>query len=65
MRKEYINDLFTEGLGDIFYMKMYNYLNQNIKSLKLLNILLIIHKFFYIIFLILVAIGIFLLSYPL
>ncbi len=65
MRKEYINDLFTEGLGDIFYMKMYNYLNQNIKSLRLLNILLSIHKFFYIIFLILVAIGIFLLSYPL
>ena len=30
--KEHIHDLYTEGLGDIFYMKFYNFINKNIKS---------------------------------
>lgn len=65
MLKEHIHDLFTEGLGDIFFMKYYNYLNKNIKSKSLINVLIEIHAIFYIVFLIGIAYLIFRLSWPL
>lgn len=64
MFKYYIRDLFTEGLGDLFYVKVVNYYRKTIKSNKLLKTVLFIHKIIYIIFLFAVAIGLFLLSYP-
>ena len=30
MIKEHIHDLFTEGLGDIFYMKYYRFIKKNV-----------------------------------
>lgn len=65
MLKEHINDLFTEGLGDIFYMKLYNYIKKNIKNKSIKKILLGIHKVFYIIFMLFVVYIMFILSYPL
>ena len=65
MIKEHINDLFTEGLGDIFYMKLYNFIKKNIKNKPIKKILLGIHTVFYIIFIVLVVVIMFMLSFPL
>lgn len=65
MLKEHIHDLFTEGLGDIFFMKYYNFLNKNIKNDTIKKILIGIHRVFYLIFLLAVAYLIFKLSFPL
>ncbi len=65
MLKEHIHDLFTEGLGDIFFMKYYNYLNKNVKNKKLRRALINIHIIVYIAFIIIIAYIIFKLSWPL
>lgn len=65
MIKEHINDLFTEGLGDIFYMKYYKFINKKIKNKSIKKILLGIHKVIYIIFMLIVAFVMFKLSFPL
>ena len=65
MLKEHIHDLFTEGLGDIFFMKYYNYLNKNVKNKKLRKALINIHIIVYIAFIIIIAYIIFKLSWPL
>ena len=64
MIKEYFLDLFTEGLGDIFFMKYYRYVDKNIKNNKLKKVLISVYAAFYIIFLMLIAIIIFKLSFP-
>ena len=65
MLKEHIHDLFTEGLGDIFYMKYYKFLKKNIKNKTIKKILINIHKVVYLIFLLAVAYLIFRFSWPL
>ena len=65
MIKEYVNDLFTEGLGDIFFMKYYRFIKKKIVNKRLLNFLIIVHIMFYLLFLIIVGIVIFKLSFPL
>jgi Trk-type K+ transport system membrane component len=64
MLKEHIHDLFTEGLGNIFFMKVYNLVNK-IKNKTIKKILLGIHVVFYLLFLLLVAYVMFRLSFPL
>ena len=64
MYKEYLRDLFTEGLGDIFFMKYYNYVKENVKNKKIKKLLIGIYGFIYIIFLIVIAVIIFKLSFP-
>ena len=65
MIKEHIHDLFTEGLGDIFYMKYKRFINKKVQNKTTKKILLEIHKVFYIIFLLVVAYVMFRLSWPL
>ena len=65
MLKEHINDLFTEGLGDIFFMKYYNYIKKHIKNKFIKKILIGIHRVVYLIFVIGVIYLIFSLSWPL
>lgn len=65
MLKEYFRDLFTEGLGDIFFMKYYNYVSKNIQNNKVKKVLINVYAFVYIIFLIVIAALIFKLSFPL
>ncbi len=65
MLKEHIHDLFTEGLGDIFFMKYYRFLEKNIKNKYIKKILIEIHKAFYLIFLLMIIYIIFKLSWPL
>lgn len=65
MLKEYIDDLFCEGLGDIFFMKYYHLLNRKVKNKTLREILIGIHIVFYLLFLIIVGIVIFKTSFPL
>lgn len=65
MYKEYINDLFVEGLGDIFFMKYFRFLNKNIHNKTLLDILIGIHIALYLTFLVIVGVVIFKLSFPL
>ena len=65
MIKEHINDLFPEGLGDIFFMKYFKFLKKNIKNKSIKKILIGIHVVCYVIFLLIVAYIIFKLSFPL
>ena len=65
MLKEHINDLYTEGLGDIFFMKYYKYLNKHIKNKVIKKILLGIHVICYLLFLLIIAFIMFRLSWPL
>ena len=65
MIKEHIHDLFTEGLGDIFFMKYYKFLKKKVKNSFLKNLLIGIHYVVYLLFLIVVAYIIFKLSFPL
>ena len=43
MFEQHIHDLFTEGLGDLFFMKYYNFLQRNIKNRGLLIFLVVLH----------------------
>ena len=65
MIKAYIHDLFTEGLGDIFFMKYYRFINENVSNKIIKKLLINVYAFVYILFLIVVAIIIFKLSFPL
>ena len=65
MKTKYIHDLFTEGLGDIFFMKYYRFLKKNIQNKTIKKILMGIHVACYLIFLLLVAYIMFKLSFPL
>ena len=65
MIKEYFNDLFYEGLGDIFYVKIFKFLDKNIKNSILKKILINIHRVIYLTFIALVAYVMFKLSFPL
>ena len=65
MLKEHIHDLFTEGLGDIFFMKYYNFLNNKIKNEFIKEILIGIHVIVYLTFLVAVGYLMFKLSFPL
>ena len=65
MYKEYIHDLFTEGLGDLFFMKYYLFIKKNIKNNIIKKILIVIHEVIYLIFLGIIAYIIFKLSFPL
>lgn len=65
MLKEHIHDLYTEGLGDIFFMKYYNFLKNNIKNDAIRGLLMAIHVLVYLTFLLMVAFIIFKLSWPL
>ena len=65
MIKEHLHDLYTEGLGDIFFMKYYNFINKRIKNKTLKEILVGIHIIVYLIFVLAVIYLIFRLSWPL
>ncbi len=65
MHNEYLHDLFTEGLGDIFFMKYYRFLKKKIKNTFLQKILISIHVTCYILFLIIVGILLFKMNWPL
>ena len=65
MFKEHIHDLYTEGLGDIFFMKYYNFIKKNVQNKTIKKLLIGIHVIVYLSFLIVIAIIIFKLSFPL
>ena len=65
MYKESIHDLFTEGLGDLFFMTYYLFIKKNIKNKIIKKILIVIHEVIYLIFLGMIAYVIFKLSFPL
>lgn len=65
MHNPYIHDLFTEGLGDIFFMKYYKFLKSKIKNKRLQNTLIYLHVIIYLFFLLMVVFIIFKLSFPL
>lgn len=65
MLKEHIHDLFTEGLGDIFFMKYYHFLDRKIKNKTIKSFLQSIHIIVYVIFLLGIGYLIFRLSFPL
>jgi len=65
MIKEHIHDLFTEGLGDIFFMKYYKFINRKIKNNKIKKLLIGVYALIYIVFLIVITVFIFRLSFPL
>ena len=65
MKTKYIHDLFTEGLGDIFFMKVYHLINDSIENENIKKILIGAYGALYLIFLIIVAYAIFKLSWPL
>ncbi len=65
MLKEHIHDLYTEGLGDIFYMKFYNFINKNIKSSVVKELFITIYTIIYLIFILGIVYVIFKLSFPL
>ena len=65
MHNKYIHDLFTEGLGDIFFMKYYNFLKKKVSNKFIKKILMGIHIVCYLLFLGIVAFVMFKLSFPL
>ena len=65
MLKEHIHDLYTEGLGDIFYMKFYKFINKNIKSSVVKELFITIYTIIYLIFILGIVYVIFKLSFPL
>ena len=65
MHNLYIRNLFTEGFGDIFFMKYYLFLKKKVKNNFLLSILTGIHVAFYLLFIIFITVIIFKLSWPL
>lgn len=65
MHNPYIRDLFTEGLGDLFFMKYYCFIKKKITNIVLQKILICIHIFVYLLFLLIIGFVIFKLSFPL
>ena len=65
MHNPYIRDLFTEGLGDLFFMKYYCFIKKKITNTVLQKILICIHVIIYLLFLLIVGFMIFKLSFPL
>ncbi len=65
MHNPYIRDLFTEGLGDLFFMKYYCFIKKKITNTVLQKILIGIHIFVYLLFLLIVGFMLFKLSFPL
>ena len=65
MHNEYIKELFTEGLGDIFYMKYFSFIQKKVKNRILRNILIFIYQIVYLIFLLFLAFVLFEKSFPL
>lgn len=65
MKTKYIHDLFTEGLGDIFFMKVYHLINDSIENDVIKKILIGAYGALYLIFLVIVAYVMFRLSWPL
>ena len=64
MLKEHLKDLFTEGLGDIFFMKYYKFINSKIKNTVIKEMLISIHVIVYLAFLVGVGYLMFKLSFP-
>lgn len=65
MHNPYIRDLFTEGLGDLFFMKYYCFIKKKITNKLLQKILICIHVIIYLLFLLIIGFIIFKLSFPL
>ncbi len=65
MKTKYIHDLFTEGLGDIFFMKVYHLINDSIENDVIKKILIGAYGALYLIFLVIIAYVMFKLSFPL
>ena len=65
MFKAQLKNLFTEGLGDIFFMKYYRFLGKHITNKYMRGFLVFIHAVVYLAFLVLVGYILFELSYPL
>ena len=65
MFRRYIHDLFTEGLGDIFFMKYYRFLQKNVKNVFIFQLLVSIHVVVYLAFLTFVGYFLFQHSFPL
>ena len=65
MKTKYIHDLFTEGLGDIFFMKVYHLINDSIENDVIKKILIGAYGALYLIFLVIIAYVMFRLSWPL
>ena len=65
MHNPYIRDLFTEGLGDLFFMKYYCFIKKKIANHALQKILISIHVVAYLAFLFIVGFVLFKLSFPL
>ena len=53
--KEYIKQIYTEGLATTFYQKPLNYIKKRIKSEKIVKILSIIIKIIYTLIVVLFA----------
>ena len=64
MYKEYFHDLFTEGFGDIFFMKIYKRMLK-IKNNYLKKSLIYVYSLFYLAFLAIIGYIIFRFSFPL
>ena len=56
--KEYIKQIYTEGLATTFYIKPINYLKKNIKNKKMFNVLVYLIKLIYTVLMILLALYI-------
>ena len=65
MFRRHIHDLFTEGLGDLFFMKYYNFLQKKVQNHFILHLLVAVHVVIYLAFLTLVGYWLFQISYPL
>ena len=65
MHNPYLKELFTEGLGDIFFMKYYRFIKNKIKNKFVQEVLISIHVILYLLFLIIVGCVLFKISFPL
>lgn len=65
MHNIYLREIFTEGLGNLFYMKYYSFLKKKVKNSLLQKILIIIHTIIYLLFISLIAFLLFKISFPL
>ena len=62
--KDYINQIYNEGLGTTFYLKPINYLEKKIKNKNILKILKIFIKVLYTLLVLTFAIWMFILKWP-
>jgi len=65
MFKAYLKNIFTEGLGDIFFMKYYRFLGKHVSNKYVRGFFVFIHVIVYLAFLALVGFVLFKISYPL